>query len=149
MRDFVMFSANVQNAFENKEENLKNFVIMATDAANRVYTKFSKEDTEKAIRAQFNTILGIDFKSATDMKRRQAMRAHQAEYCALIEDIIVDRMNSGWNTANAAFMQYVEEKNLAEGDKNEFYVKSNALLQVSKYAGDHHDILLSHSIRVA
>lgn len=149
MRDFVMFSANVQSAFENKEENLRDFVSMATDAANRVYTKFSAEDTNEAIRAQFNSILGIDFKSATDMKRRQAMRAHQAEYCALIEDILVDRMNSGWNSTNAAFMQYVEEKNLAEGDQNEFYVKSNALLQVSKYSGDHHDIDLWYSIRVA
>lgn len=50
-------------------------------------------------------------------------------------------MNSGWNTANARFMEYVEERNIAEGDANEFFVEDDSLLTVSKYSGNHHNIV--------
>ena len=74
------------------------------------------------------------------MKRRQAWREHNKEIASLIEDVVVDKMNSGWSAANAKFMEYVREINLADGDKNEIYVEDNSLLQVSKFAGNHHDI---------
>lgn len=74
------------------------------------------------------------------MKRRQAWRDHNKEIATLIEDVIADKMNSGWNTANARFMEYVDERNIAEGDANEFFVEDNSLLTVSKFAGNHHDI---------
>lgn len=69
------------------------------------------------------------------MKRRQAWRDHNKEIATLIEDVIVDKMNSGWNTANARFMEYVEERNIAEGDANEFFVEDDSLLTVSKFSG--------------
>ena len=49
-------------------------------------------------------------------------------------------MNSGFNTSNARFMEYVEEVNIADGDANEFYVEDNSLLTVSRFANNHHDI---------
>ena len=149
MRDCLEFIARVQNCFDNNADNFVKFHNLAVDAANRVYTKYSKEEANNMLREQFNAILGIDFKSATDMKRRQAWRDHGRETYSIIEDSLLDRMNSGWNAKNAFFMNYVEEINLAEGDKNQFYVKDNSLLTVSKFANDHHDILFSHSVRVA
>ena len=60
-------------------------------------------------------------------------------------------MNSGWNSGNARFMDLVQEINIANGDQNEFYVEDNSLLQVSRFAGNHHDVrsLYGNSVRVA
>lgn len=149
MRDITCFSANTLAQFDNKYENMLTFNSLMMDASERVYNKYSKEDTQTILRNQFDKVLGINFKTATKMKRRQAWRDHAKEIATLIEDVIVDRMNSGWNESNARFMEYVEEVNIADGDANEFYVEDNSLLTVSKFAGDHHDINCSNSVRIA
>ena len=143
MRDITCFSANTVAKFDNNYDNMLQFNELMLNASRGNYGKYSKEEADKILRNQFNDILGIDFKTATPTKRRQAYRAHRIEIYVLI-----DRMQSGWNEGNARFMDYVETKNLALGDENEFYVADNSLLQVSKFAGDHHDIN-SYSVRVA
>ena len=141
MRDITCFSANVLANFENNYDNMLAFNSLMMDAGHGIYDKYSKEETSTILRNQFDKVLGINFKTATPMKRRQAWRDHSKEISTLIEDIVVDRMNAGWNAANARFMEYVKEVNLADGDKNEFYVEDNSLLTVSKFAGDHHDVV--------
>lgn len=141
MKDITCFSANVLAQFDNKYDNILEFNSLMMDASNGVYEKYSKEDTQTILRNQFDKIMGINFKSATNMKRRQAWRDHNKEIASLIEDVIADKMNSGWNSANARFMEYVDERNIAEGDANEFFVEDNSLLTVSKFAGNHHDVL--------
>ena len=141
MKDITCFSANVLAQFDNKYDNILEFNSLMMDASNGVYEKYSKEDTQTILRNQFDKIMGINFKSATNMKRRQAWRGHNKEIASLIEDVIADKMNSGWNSANARFMEYVDERNIAEGDANEFFVEDNSLLTVSKFAGNHHDVL--------
>ena len=141
MKDITCFSANVLAQFDNKYDNILEFNSLMMDASNGVYEKYSKEDTQTILRNQFDKIMGINFKSAKNMKRRQAWRDHNKEIASLIEDVIADKMNSGWNSANARFMEYVDERNIAEGDANEFFVEDNSLLTVSKFAGNHHDVL--------
>lgn len=141
MRDITCFSANTVAQFENNYDNMLKFNEVLLDAAHGVYSEYTKEECDKIIRTQFDKIMGINFKEANTMKRRQAWRDHSKEIASLIEDVIVDKMNSGWTEANARFMEYVEEINLADGDKNEFFVEDNSLLQVSKFAGNHHDIV--------
>ena len=141
MRDITCFSANTVAQFDNNYDNMLQFNSVLLDAAHGVYANYSKEETDTIIRNQFDKIMNIDFKNATPMKRRQALRDHGKELASLIEDVIVDKMNSGWTEANAKFMEWVEEVNLANGDVNEFYVEDHSLLQVSKFAGNHHDIL--------
>ena len=141
MKDITCFSANVLAQFDNKYDNILEFNSLMMDASNGVYEKYSKEDTQTILRNQFDKIMGINFKSATNMKRRQAWRDHNKEIASLIEDVIADKMNSGWNSANARFMEYVDERNIAEGDANEFFVEDNSLLTVSKFAGNHHDTI--------
>lgn len=140
MRDITCFSANTVAQFENNYDNMLQFNGVLVDAGREVYEKYSKEETSTIIRNQFDKIMNIDFKNATPMKRRQAWRDHGKEIASLIEDVIVDRMNSGWTEANARFMEFVEEINLSDGDINEFYVEDNSLLVVSRFAGNHHDI---------
>ena len=141
MKDITCFSANVLAQFDNKYDNILEFNSLMMDASNGIYEKYSKEDTQTILRNQFDKVLGINFKTATKMQRRQAWRDHNKEIASLIEDVIADKMNSGWNSANARFMEYVDERNIAEGDANEFFVEDNSLLTVSKFAGNHHDVL--------
>ena len=114
MKDITCFSANVLAQFDNKYDNILEFNSLMMDASNGIYEKYSKEDTQTILRNQFDKIMGINFKSATNMKRRQAWRDHNKEIASLIEDVIADKMNSGWNSANARFMEYVDERNIAE-----------------------------------
>lgn len=141
MRDITCFSANTVAQFENNYDNMLQFNGVLMDASHKVYAGYSKEEADTIIRNQFDKIMNIDFKNATPMKRRQAWRDHGKELASLIEDVIVDKMNSGWTEANAKFMEFVEEVNIANGDVNEFYVEDNSLLQVSKFAGNHHDVV--------
>lgn len=141
MRDITCFSASTVAQFDNKYDNMLAFNSLMLDAGNNVYDKYSKEDTQTILRNQFDKVLGINFKTATKMQRRQAWRTHNKEIATLIEDVVVDRMNSDWNGANARFMDYVEEINIANGDENQFFVDDNSLLTVSKFAGNHHDIV--------
>lgn len=147
MREMTYFSTNVVAKFDNNYDNMLEFDSLLMDASHGVYTKYSKEETDTIIRNQFNAICGVaDFKSLTAMKQRQLWREHGKEIASLIENVIVDKMKSGWNEANAKFMQFVKEINIAEGDQNEFYVEDNSLLQVSRFANNHHDIRKTVSV---
>ena len=50
-------------------------------------------------------------------------------------------MVSGVNEQNMPIMSLVEDKNIALGDINYFEIQNEALLQVSKWASGHHDIV--------
>ena len=141
MRDITCFSANVVANFENNYENMLQFNELLISTGNGVYSSYTKEEANTIIRNQFDKILGGNFAQMNPMKRRQAWRDHGKEIASLVEDVLVDKMNSGWNATNARFMEFVREINLADGDKNEFLVEDNSLLQVSKYAGNHHDVI--------
>lgn len=141
MRDITCFSANVVAKFDNNYENMLVFNDLQMDAANRNFTKYSASETGEIIRNQYNKILGVDFKNATRMQRRQAWRAHGLEICSVIENVLADRMVSGWDATNARFMDLVEDVNIARGDMNYFTVNNTALLQVSKWSSNHHDIV--------
>lgn len=141
MKDITCFSANVLAQFDNKYENMLVFDSLMMDASNKLYEKYSQEETQTILRNQFDKILGLNFKAAPKMKRRQAWRDHWKEIASLIETVVVDKMNSGWNTGNARFMDLVEDRNIADGDENQFYVNDNSLLTVSKFSGNHHDLI--------
>lgn len=146
MRDITTFSANVLAQFDNNYDNMLQFNELLLDAARGVYTNYSKEEQNTMIRNQADKILGINWATATPMKRRQAWRDHGKEFASLLEDVILDKMVSGV-AEDSKFMEFVEDRNIALGDVNEFYVNDNSLLQVSKFAGNHHDIRKTVSVQ--
>ena len=148
MKDITYFSANTLAKFDNDYNNIVALGDLMMDAGKRIYTKYSESETNDIIRNGVDRILGIDFKKSTAMQRRQAWRRNKIEIATLLEDVIADKMNSGFNAGNARFMQFVRDVNIANGDKNEFFVEDNSLLQVSKFAGNHHDVR-QNSVRVA
>lgn len=148
MRDITCFSANVVAQFENSYDNMLQFNELLLNAAHGVYESYTKEQTNTMIRNQMDKIMGGNFAQMSPMKRRQAWRDYGKEVATLIEDVLVDKMNSGWNAGNARFMEFVKEINIADGDVNEFFVDDHSLLQVSQFAGNHHDVNL-YSVRIA
>lgn len=141
MKDIVYFSNHVVSCFDNSYENMLQFNDLAMKASHNIYDKYSKEDTEKIIRNQFNNILGIDYATASRTQRRQAWRAHDKEVFSVIENILIDKMVSGWDESNAPFLDLVDDRNIARGDTNHFYVNSEGYFQVSVWSGNHHDIV--------
>ena len=70
MKDIMNFSSNVIACFDNSQENYKVFNDLMMDSSNRIYNKYSKNDTDEIIRSQFNRIFGIDYRNATVTQRR-------------------------------------------------------------------------------
>lgn len=140
---FNTLSANTRAQFEN-EANYMDFQKLMQSASRRVEfvaanATYSVAQANEMIRAQMNKIFGLDYKNSNRRDRRRAYENHKHELFALIEDTILDRMNSGWGD-NPFFTEWVQYRNLMDGDKNEFYVPDTSLLQVSKFAGNHHDL---------
>lgn len=139
MGKLMTFSTRVQGLFENNAENLEAFQKLVMNASNGIYNEYSKEETNEILRTMFDKVMGIT-PEMNAMKRRQQYRLHDKEWFSIVEDVMVDKLVSGWGD-DPFFNQFVDTRNLALGDKNEFFVEENSLLQVSKFAGNHHDIV--------
>ena len=114
------------------------FKKLLVDTAQNCVVNYSKEEANEAIRKQFREVLGIT-DGATMKEIRRALRANKAATYAIIEDTLDDRLQSGWGE-NPFFQRFVEMKNLADGDRNEFYIPADTILTVTKFSGNHHDL---------
>lgn len=118
---------------------MNEFTKLLIDTAAGSVQKYSSEDANTAIRKQFAEILHINEGEKSPSVIRRALRKYKADFYTLIEETVEDRMVSGWGD-NPFFKQFVDERNLAMGDKNVFYVPDKSILTVSKFAGGHHDL---------
>lgn len=100
---------------------------------------YSVDESTQAIRNHFNMILGLS-ENARPKDIRKAFRRHKVECYEIIEEYINEMLVSGWGD-NPFFKQFVEVKNLDDGDKNEFYVPDTSILTVSDVSGNHHDLI--------
>ena len=117
---------------------MKEFSQLLLDTANGRVANYSTEDANAAIRNHFAEVIGAD---GSDRKAlRKAIRRHKVDIYELIEEVVESKLQSGWGE-NPFFREYVEQRNLALGDKNDFYVPDASLLTVSKFSGNHHDLL--------
>lgn len=146
MKNLMTFNTTVQNAFDNENANLVCFSELLLDAARGEVKEYSAKDANKKIVEKFRAALGIE---PTDRPQhvKRAIRANKDLVFTLIEETIEEMIISGW-MENPFFMQFVETKNLALGDENDFYVEDDSILSVSKVSGNHHNIVLSNSVRV-
>ena len=139
MNNFYNFSANIKESFDNDEKNYMEFSKLLHDAAYGVYESgMTKADADKMIRGQFRLILGLE-ENAKPKEIRRAITAHKNEIFAIIEDAVDDMLTSGW-TDNEFFRDFVDIRNLAIGDENEFVSEDKTILTVGKLSGDHWDI---------
>lgn len=104
----------------------------------RVMTKAECND---AIRNVCFEKLGLDEKS-TDRDIKRALKRDSAnELFAIIEEIVDLQIAKNWRD-NEFFNDFVEVKNMADGDANEFWTQEEMFLNVAKVAGDHHDLIM-------
>ena len=138
MNKFLNFAANVQNAFNNDANDFVAFSELLTDVA-LGRQAVSKEEANAKIVEVFQNVLGIN-KNSRPADVRRAIRRNQAVVFDIIEETVQNLLVTGWGN-DPFMMKYVDQRNLALGDKNEFYAEDDSILSVMKVAGNHHDIV--------
>ena len=138
MNKFMNFAANVQTVFNNDANDFMAFSQLLTDVALGKQA-VSKEEANAKIVEVFQGVLGIT-KDSRPGDVRKAIRRNQALVFDIIEETIQTLLVTGWGN-DPFFQKYVDQRNLALGDKNEFYSEDNSILSVMKVSGNHHDII--------
>lgn len=98
----------------------------------------SKAEANDAVRKVCFEQLGLDSKS-TDKQIKRAMKSEKATALfEVIEEIIEQEIEYGFRD-NEFFNDFVETRNLADGDRTDFWTDEDIILNVAKVAGDMHD----------
>lgn len=103
--------------------------------------EISIEEANDTLRKVCYEKLGLSKKSTTREINRALKRDGARELFEMIEEILDQQVSVGWREVEF-FNEFVEDKNLADGDEQEFYVENNALLTVEKVSGSHHDLTM-------
>ena len=139
MNNFMRFNSTVRSAFNDDATQYANFQKLLVDAARKQVKEYSAQEANDKIVEKFKAALGIDENDRAPQIRR-AIRANQALVFTIIEETVEEMIITGW-MSNPFFMEYVDSKNLALGDANDFYVGDDSILSVSKISGNHHNIV--------
>ena len=142
---FMNFSAKVQNVFNNDVNDFMAFSQLLTDVANGTQA-VSKAEANAKIVEVFQNVLGLS-KNSTQREVRKAIQRNQQLVFDIIEETVQSLLVSGWGN-DPFFQRYVDQRNLALGDKNEFITEDNSIMSVMRVAGNHHDIFLTNSVRI-
>ena len=139
MKNLMTFNVTVQNAFDNDNDNFVCFSELLLDAARGEVKEYSAKDANKKIVEKFRAALGIEANDKPQAIKR-AIKANRDLVFTLIEETIEEVLITGW-AENPFFEQFVDAKNLALGDENDFYVEDDSILSVSKVSGNHHNMI--------
>lgn len=140
MKDLLMFNQTVQNAFDSEPAKFEAFHQLMLDYANdNLSAGVDKKDANAKIVSKLRAIIGCD-EHSTKAEIRKAIRRNKTVIFDIIEDTVQDLLVTGW-ARDPFFQKYVEVRNIALGDRNEFYVPDDSLFSVMKVSGNHHDII--------
>lgn len=118
------------------EKKLMQVINLINDAySNRISTFASAEATkytDEAIRLALFEILG------EDKLTHRGWRNHKNEIFTIIEEVLNTNLPLAWEDS-PFYKQFVETKNGALGDKNEFVVYDTSVLVATTFAGNHWD----------
>lgn len=129
----------VRKTFDNNEADFNEFSKLLMDAGHGVFEAgITKADADKMISEKFDQMLGLD-RNSTVKERKRAFRNNKNLIFDVIVDYIDDMLTSGW-TDNEFFKEWVDVRNLARGDQNEFVTEDESVLSVAKLSGNHWDI---------
>lgn len=106
--------------------------LMNDSLSNRIglFDANASKYTDQAVREAFFEILG------EDKLTWQGWRNHKNEIFTVMENVLTTNLPLAWE--NSPFYdQFVETKNGAIGDKNEFVVEDNSILVASRFAGNY------------
>lgn len=139
MKNLMLFDTNVRNAFNNDNNEFVCFNELLLDCANHSVKEYSEKEANKKIVEKFRAAIGVSEDDKPAQVRR-AIKANKELVYTLIEETIDEMLITGW-MENPFFMQFVDVKNLALDDENDFYVADDSILSVSKVSGNHHNMI--------
>lgn len=139
MANFMKFDHTVRSAFNDDATQYANFQKLLVDAARKQVKEYSAQEANAKIVEKFKAALGIEEGDRAPQIRR-AIRANQSLVFTIIEETVEEMIITGW-MSNPFFMEYVDIKNLALSDTNDFYVGDDSILSVSKVSGNHHNMI--------
>ena len=139
MNKFFNFASNVQKVFNDDSNDFMAFSQLMTETALGTQ-QVSKQEANAKIVEVFIGALGLG-EHPTQKEVRQALRRNQALVFDIIEETVQSLLVSGWGN-DPFFMKYVDQRNLALGDKNEFITEDDSVMSVMRVSGNHHDIFL-------
>ena len=116
---------------------LTELTTLMNDSLSNKVAVFANEDaakyTDQAIREAFFEILG------DDKLTWQGWRNHKNEIFTVIENVLTTNLPKAWE--NSPFYdQFVEVKNGALGDTNEYVIDQDGILIASRFSGNHWDV---------
>lgn len=114
---------------------LKQLTNLINDSlSNKVglFSEGSTKYTDEAIRQTFFDILGEDKLTWTNFRR------HDVEIFEVIEEVLKTNLPLAWESS-PFYDQFVEVRNAAIGQKNEFIVEDNSILVAANFSGNHWD----------
>ena len=144
MTKMMFTNAHTADVFENGKLSFEEFSQLMTNVGlgKQIYNTEGKVvDTDKAnaeIRAKFYEVLGIE-EGTKGKELRRAFRRHMVDVFEVTEEVISQLIITGWGE-NPFFNEFVEIKNGAIGETNEFYTEDKVILTVSEVSNEHHNI---------
>ena len=125
------------------DQNIKNLMFDRTRKVEIFDTennrKVSDREADDVIREYLFSELSLNEKSSDKEIRRALSSEAGKQFFAIIEEIIDEIIITGWQD-NEFFNDFVEVRNMSDGDANEFWTDKDIILNVAKVAGDHHDL---------
>ena len=136
------------------EDKYKNFKKLTYDLnhGNDIYEydedgnqrKISKHEANKAIRKILMEVCELTEEDLKSNKRRErALVLHAVEVYELIESDIDFKVNTAFKESEW-FNDFVDMRNVALGDEEEFWSREKVMLAVAEISGDHHDLTLQY-----
>ena len=142
----VMFSNDkVKDIFENGKLPFEEFQSLMKNRGlgKKIFNSKSEEvnvdNVDAKIRAKFYEVLGVE-EGTKGKELRRAFRRHLVDVFEITETVLEDLVNTGWGE-NPFFNEFVEYKNAAIGEENQFYTEQKVILTVSELAGNHHNLI--------
>lgn len=150
----VRFSSeHLRNVFaeENKYENFKKLTYDLNNG-NDIYEyddegnqrKISKKEANKAVRKILMEVCDLtedDLKS--NKRRKRAIEMHHNELFELIESDIDFKVNTAFHESEW-FNEFVDMRNIALGDDEEYWTREKIMFIVAEVASDNHDYTLQY-----
>lgn len=148
----IYFTENLNRVFSKPENDFDGFQTMLYDYTHGrdVYDENGEKVSKQNVNAKINKvcfdILGIDPESKPSKRDiHRAMKAHGFELMSVLEEAFDFKVETGFKE-NEFFNAFVDNRNLKQGDRNEFWAERDIVLTVAKVSGDHHDFAFVESV---
>lgn len=117
-------------------KQLKDIATLMNDGITGRVEVFAGKDaakyTDEAIRQAFFSILG------EDKLTYQGWRAHKNEIFTIMEEVLNTNLPNAW-AESPFYNTFVDVRNLALGDRNEFIVEDQSVIIAPSFSGNHWD----------